>query len=102
MPFTARRWSRKISLSPIALRPEARHRYIERIRVRARIMQADVPIRQVLIPVANADRLALFAEDVDAHTEIHRVHKLRSLGRQHLVHKVDKPAVPAEEGLHPL
>src|ERR1700749_2252575 len=77
----------------ITFGPEPRHAQIERLGVRPRIVMTDIAVRQVLVAIADADTLALLANELHTPAKVDGVHELRTLGRKHAVQKVDKAAI---------
>ena len=61
---------------------------------------ADVPVGEVLVAVADGDRLVLVMKDVHASSVIDGVHKLRSLGIQYAFIEVDESTIARKERLH--
>src|ERR1700731_3191119 len=86
---------------PIMLGSKPRNSQIKGVRVSTGVVETDVGVGEMLIPISNRDSLARFAEDLNAPAKINRVHELRTLRRQHPIAKVDSSAIRGEERLHP-
>ncbi len=79
---------------------EVREPYVKRVRIRSRIVIADVCIGQMLITIPQHNRIVRACEKLYSTAEIDGVHELRSLRGKHATVVVDKTAVAREKRLH--